>query len=56
MSPWELIGWTIAIPMALVTFLFVFALIGAIFRTLSKPPNNVRNHPTRSRLNVVEDD
>jgi hypothetical protein len=56
MSPWELIGWTIAIPMALVTFVFVFALIGAIFKALSKPPKSVKEHPARRHLRLVEDD
>jgi hypothetical protein len=56
MSPWEVIGWTIAIPMLLVTLLFVFALIGAIFKTLSKPRKSVSEHPARRHLRIVEDD
>jgi len=56
MSPWEVIGWTIAVPMVLFTALFVFALIGATFRALSKPPKNVTDHPAKKRLRLVEDD
>lgn len=56
MSPWEVIGWAIAVPMVLFTALFVFALIGAMFRVFSKPPENVTDHPTKRRLRLVEDD
>jgi hypothetical protein len=56
MSPWEVIGWTIAIPMVLTALLFVFALTGAIFKTLSKPPKSVSEHPSHRHLRIVEDD
>jgi hypothetical protein len=36
MSPWEIIGWTIAIPMAIVTVLFVFATIVAVVRAIAR--------------------
>lgn len=56
MSPWEVIGWTIAIPMVLIAFLFVFAMIGAIFKVLSRPPKQSQNHPAKRHLRLVEDD
>jgi hypothetical protein len=57
MSPWELIGWTIAIPMALMTIVFVVALIGATLRALSKPRTPPQNHPAgKANLRLVEDD
>jgi hypothetical protein len=57
MSPWEVIGWTIAIPMALMTVLFVGALIVATFKALTKPPKKSENHPAGKRhLRLVEDD
>ena len=56
MSPWEVIGWAIAVPMVLMTALFVFALIAATFKALSKPPENVTDHPTKRRLRLVEDE
>ena len=56
MSPWEVIGWAIAVPMVLFTALFVFALIGSMFRVFSKPPENVTDHPTKRRLRLVEDE
>ncbi len=57
MSPWELIGWTIAIPMLLMTIVFVLALIGATFKALTKPRKPPQNHPSgKARLRLVEDD
>jgi len=57
MSPWEVIGWAIAIPMLLMMLLFVFALIGATFKALSRPPKSARNHPAgKPKLRLVEDD
>ena len=57
MSPWEVIGWTIAIPMVLMTVVFVFALIGATFKALSRRSKTVRNHPAgKPKLRLVEDD
>jgi len=57
MSPWEVIGWTIAIPMVLFTVLFVGALIVAILRALSKPRKKPENHPAGKRhLRLVEDE
>jgi hypothetical protein len=57
MSPWELIGWTIAIPMALMTIVFVVALIGATLRALLKPRTPPQNHPAgKANLRLVEDD
>jgi hypothetical protein len=57
MSPWEVIGWTIAIPMLLMTIVFVLALIGATFKALTKPRKPSQNHPAgKANLRLVEDD
>jgi len=56
MSPWEVIGWTIAIPMVLITALFVGALIVATFKALTKPPKKSEKHPAGRHLRLVEDD
>jgi hypothetical protein len=56
MSPWEVIGWTIAIPMVLITALFVFALIGATFKALLKRRKPSGKHPAGRHLRLVEDD
>jgi hypothetical protein len=57
MSPWEVIGWAIAIPMAMVTGLFVFAVVVATFKTLTQPRKKPENHPAGKRhLRLVEDD
>jgi hypothetical protein len=56
MSPWEVIGWTIAIPMVLMTALFVFALIGATFKALTKPRKPSEKHPAGRHLRLVEDE
>jgi hypothetical protein len=56
-SPWEVIGWAIAIPMAMVTGLFVWAVIVATFKSLTKPRKKPENHPAGKRhLRLVEDD
>jgi hypothetical protein len=34
MSVWEFIGWLIAVPLALMTSVFVFALLGAVVRVI----------------------
>jgi len=56
MSPWEVIGWTIAIPMVLLTVLFIVALIGATFKALTKPRKPSPNHPAGRHLRLVEDE
>jgi hypothetical protein len=57
MSPWDVIGWTIAIPMVLMTVVFVFAIPGAIWKALSRRSKSVRNHPAgKPKLRLVEDD
>jgi hypothetical protein len=57
MSPWEVIGWTIAIPMVLLTTVFVLALIGATWKALTKPPKKPENHPAGKRhLRLVDED
>lgn len=43
MSPWEIIGWTIAIPMAIIAVLFAFAVLVAVVRAIArggKPSHN----------------
>jgi hypothetical protein len=45
MSPWEVIGWAIAIPMAFFALLFIVAVFVSGARALKKaalrPPDNV---------------
>ena len=57
MSPWELIGWAIAVPMVFFSSLFVFAVVMSIVqvtrkRKLGKPAQ----HPAGRHLRLVEDD
>ena len=57
MSPWELIGWAIAIPMVFFSSLFVVAVVMSIVqkvrkRKLGKP----QQHPAGRHLRIVEDD
>jgi hypothetical protein len=55
MSPWEIIGWVIAIPFVLMAALFTFALLVGIVkyatRTQTKPEPKQGRH-----LKLVEDD
>lgn len=37
MSPWEVIGWTIAIPMVALTGLFAYAFLVAVVKQIVKP-------------------
>jgi hypothetical protein len=57
MSPWDVIGWAIAIPFAMFAMLFVGALLVAIVKTAGKKQETkeVKPHPSR-RLRIVEDD
>lgn len=45
MSVWEFIGWLIAVPLALMSLVFVFAVLGAVVRVTvrgaSKSATNV---------------
>ena len=57
MSPWEVIGWAIAVPMVFFSSLFVFAVVMSIVqvtrkRKLGKPAQ----HPAGRHLRLVEDD
>jgi len=36
MSPWEIIGWTIALPMVVFAALFAFAVLVAVVRVIAK--------------------
>ncbi len=57
MSPWEVIGWTIAIPMVLMAALFAFAIIFAAIKSVLKPRNPSGDHPAGKRhLRLVEDE
>jgi hypothetical protein len=57
MSPWEVIGWTIAIPMVLTVALFVLAIIIATVKSILKPRKPSENHPAGKRhLRLVEDE
>jgi len=50
MSPWEVIGWLIVVPMALMTLLFVFAVsvavVAAIARGGKPKPTVSDDHPS----------
>lgn len=50
MSPWEVIGWLIVVPMALMTLLFVFAVSVAVVQVIArgtKPKPTVSDdHPS----------
>ena len=54
MSPWDVIGWAIAIPFVLLTLLFVGAFLVALVKTAGKK-EDPKPHPSR-RLRIVEDD
>jgi hypothetical protein len=56
MSPWEIIGWAIAIPMVMMAGLFVFAIVVATFKAMLKPRKPPENHPAGRHLRLVEDD
>jgi hypothetical protein len=56
MSPWEVIGWTIAVPMVFFAGLFVFAVIVAVIKSLVKPRKPSPKHPAGRHLRLVEDD
>jgi len=49
-SPWEVIGWLIVVPMALMTLFFVFAVSGAVVMAIvrgAKPKPTVSDdHPS----------
>ena len=50
MSVWEFIGWLIAVPMALVTVLFVYAVSVAVVRVTVKRTRNktaTKLYPTK---------
>jgi hypothetical protein len=64
MSPWEFIGWLIAIPLATFTVVFVLALIVTMYKLAVKRIRAARSkrqfqadHPAygRSHLRVVPD-
>ncbi len=54
MSPWDVIGWAIAIPFAFLTFLFLLAFVVGVFRWATKKEK--KPEPTERRLRIVEDD
>ena len=56
MSPWEIIGWTIAVPMVVMAGLFVFAIVVATFKAMLKPRKRPEHHPAGRHLRLVEDD
>ena len=56
MSPWEIIGWTIAVPMVVMAGLFVFAIAVALLKALFAPKKRSENHPAGRHLRLVEDD
>jgi len=56
MSPWEVIGWTIAIPMVALTGLFVYALlVAAVKQIVKRGQKQTANKPKR-HLRLVDED
>jgi hypothetical protein len=50
MSVWEFIGWLIAVPLALSSAVFVFAVLGAVVRVIAKGANkNLKSNVTPLR-------
>lgn len=56
MSPWEIIGWTIAIPMVLFTGLVVFALMVAVVKQIAKAGQKQTASKPKRHLRLVEDE
>lgn len=55
MSPWDVIGWAIAIPFVLFSFLLAFAFVVAMVRHATKKEER-KPEPRERRLRIVEDD
>jgi hypothetical protein len=56
-SPWELIGWVIAIPMLMFAGLFMMAIFFASLKAIFKPRyEDKKSHPAKRHLRLVEDD
>jgi len=55
-SPWELIGWAIAIPMLMFAGLFVVAIFFASLKAILKPRYSEKEQPKKRHLRLVEDD
>lgn len=53
MSPWDLIGWLIALPLVALSFLFTFAILYAIVKQASKQPKT--DEPKRRHLRILDD-
>lgn len=56
MNPWDVIGWAIALPLVIVSVMFVFAVSVAAVRAIAtggkqKTPSKTANKP---RLTVVD--
>lgn len=51
MSPWEIIGWAIALPIAAMSLLF----LGALLTALVKYPSKRASKPEPGKLRLVED-
>jgi len=57
MSPWEVIGWTIAVPMVFFSGLFVMAVFVSIVQKVrSRKLGKTPQHPAGRHLRIVEDD
>lgn len=54
MSVWELIGWTIFIPMALLTALFAYALVVALVRVSAKTKRQSETASKERHLRIVD--
>ena len=55
-SPWELIGWAIAIPMLMFAGLFVVAIFFASLKAIFKPTYQEKKPVKKGHLRLVEDD
>jgi len=55
MSPWEIIGWTIAIPMVLFTGLIVFAFTVAVAKKIAKLSQKQTASKPEPHLRIVDD-
>jgi len=56
MSPWDIIGWAIAIPFAMLALLFVGAFVVAVFRHNAKQAKVEKSENPSRHLKLVEDD
>lgn len=54
MNPWELVGWAIALPLVILSVLFVYAASVAVVRVIVKPRRSATTVSKARHLKVVE--